>query len=99
MPNQVCLQCVHYINRAFSFKQLCERSDSTLRQLLGLSAGATFLELKPICPSDFVVSSVPNIQEGIPDEVTSLIPVVKPEEPAKLDSASEIDGLFRKLNF
>lgn len=35
LPNQVCLQCVHYINRAFSFKQLCERSDATLRQYLG----------------------------------------------------------------
>lgn len=35
LPGQVCLQCVHYISRAFSFKQLCERSDATLRQYLG----------------------------------------------------------------
>lgn len=46
LPSQVCLQCVHYITRAFSFKQLCERSDSTLRQLLG-SPLQTFHELKP----------------------------------------------------
>lgn len=35
LPNNVCLQCVHHINSSFSFKQLCERSENTLRDLLG----------------------------------------------------------------
>lgn len=43
LPGQVCLQCVHYITRAFSFKQLCERSDSTLRQLLGKPLVASYM--------------------------------------------------------
>lgn len=29
------MQCVHQVNRAFSFKQLCEQSDASLRQYLG----------------------------------------------------------------
>ncbi|KAF5282708.1 hypothetical protein FQR65_LT02705 [Abscondita terminalis] len=33
LPTQVCSQCVDSITRAFSFKQLCERSDLTLRNL------------------------------------------------------------------
>lgn len=49
LPAQVCLQCVHYISRAFSFKQLCERSESTLRELLGRPIQQTLLELKPLC--------------------------------------------------
>lgn len=32
----MCLPCVHQITRAYSFKQLCEQSDSNLRQYLGL---------------------------------------------------------------
>lgn len=49
LPSQVCLQCVHYINRAFSFKQLCERSDATLRQYLGKSI-LTEISTKDIIP-------------------------------------------------
>jgi hypothetical protein len=36
LPGSVCLQCVHQISRAYSFKQLCEQSDTNLRQYLGL---------------------------------------------------------------
>ncbi|XP_045470208.1 zinc finger protein 2 homolog [Harmonia axyridis] len=35
LPSTVCLQCFHNINTAFSFKQLCEQSDTNLRQYLG----------------------------------------------------------------
>lgn len=35
MPTLICLQCVHQVNNAFSFKQLCEQSDANLRQYLG----------------------------------------------------------------
>lgn len=35
MPSLICLQCVHQVSRAFSFKQLCEQSDTNLRQYLG----------------------------------------------------------------
>lgn len=31
----LCLQCVHEITRCFTFKQLCEQSDLSLRQYLG----------------------------------------------------------------
>lgn len=30
----MCSQCVHSVTQAFSFRQLCERSDSTLRNYL-----------------------------------------------------------------
>lgn len=35
LPPSVCLQCFHNINTAFSFKTLCEQSDTNLRQYLG----------------------------------------------------------------
>lgn len=31
----LCLQCVHEITRCYSFKQLCEQSDLSLRQYFG----------------------------------------------------------------
>lgn len=34
MPVQVCTQCIHYLNKAYTFRQLCERSDSILREHL-----------------------------------------------------------------
>lgn len=57
LPDKVCLQCTHYIIRSFSFKQLCEKSDSTLRQILN-DATQTFLELKPYSENidDLVIS-------------------------------------------
>ncbi|KAJ8983778.1 hypothetical protein NQ317_000338 [Molorchus minor] len=48
LPSHVCLQCVHYITRAYYFKQLCERSENTLRELLGRPPIQTLLELKPM---------------------------------------------------
>ncbi|KAK4879259.1 hypothetical protein RN001_007405 [Aquatica leii] len=35
LPGSICLQCIHQVSRAFSFKQLCEQSDANLRQYLG----------------------------------------------------------------
>ncbi|GLV37810.1 Parkin Interacting Substrate [Carabus blaptoides fortunei] len=34
LPSQMCSQCVHSVTQAFSFRQLCERSDSKLRSYL-----------------------------------------------------------------
>lgn len=33
-PNQICSQCLQMISRSYSFKQLCEKSDLTLRQYI-----------------------------------------------------------------
>lgn len=90
LPSQVCLQCVHYINRAFSFKQLCERSESTLRQLLASTIDSTFLELKPVSPNEFIVSDV---QGNITNEINNVIQFAKDEE-LKLDDNHEIDNFF-----
>lgn len=38
LPSLICLDCIHQVNRAFTFKQLCEQSDSNLRQYLGKPA-------------------------------------------------------------
>lgn len=32
MPQEVCFQCAQEISRAFVFRKMCEKSDSTLRQ-------------------------------------------------------------------
>lgn len=72
LPSQVCLQCVHYINRAFSFKQLCERSDATLRQYLGkpLLTEVATKEIIPIVPVQILeASSEPVTQIILPLEV------------------------------
>ncbi|KAK9888573.1 hypothetical protein WA026_000814 [Henosepilachna vigintioctopunctata] len=42
LPSAVCLQCIHNINTAFSFKQLCEQSDANLRQYLGKPINQNF---------------------------------------------------------
>lgn len=34
LPNQICLQCLQITNRAYTFKQQCEKSDNILRQYL-----------------------------------------------------------------
>lgn len=41
LPTQVCFECVHYITRAYFFKELCERSEATLKQLFGKSGTIT----------------------------------------------------------
>lgn len=95
MPSQVCLQCVHYINRAFSFKQLCERSDTTLRQLLATSVDSTFLELKPVSPHEFIVSDV-EISQHIGNGVqkTEMVSLAKEERLMKVDEGDGVDGFF-----
>lgn len=35
LPGQICTQCIQQINRAYSFKQLCEKSDVSLREYIG----------------------------------------------------------------
>lgn len=84
MPSQVCLQCVHYINQAFSFKQLCERSDATLKQILATS---TFMELKPVNPNEFIVSDV-----DIEQHIDGFNRNETKEE--KVDETNEIDNFF-----
>lgn len=93
LPSQVCLQCVHYINRAFSFKQLCERSDSTLRQLLGSTIDSTFLELKPVSQNEFIVSDISEVQGNITNEISNVIQFAKDELGGSNDA---IDSLFRE---
>ncbi|KAK9693553.1 Zinc finger, C2H2 type [Popillia japonica] len=34
LPNQICTQCLQIVNRSFTFKQQCEKSDNVLRQYL-----------------------------------------------------------------
>lgn len=97
LPGQVCLQCVHYINRAFSFKQLCERSDSTLRQLLGRPI-ENFLELKPVSATEYIVTN-PEV-DTIASEISNFIAEAKsPEEDelSKFDSAPDNEGTYSEL--
>lgn len=77
LPSQVCLQCVHYITRAFSFKQLCEKSENTLRELLGRPLQTTFLELKPLLANDVLVSNtvteiISTVSETLPSVAETL---------------------------
>lgn len=37
LPNQICTQCLQSVNKAYSFKQLCEKSDVTLRNYLNIN--------------------------------------------------------------
>lgn len=93
----MCLQCVHYINRAFSFKQLCERSDSTLRQLLGSTIDSTFLELKPVSQNEFIVSDISEVQGNLTNEISNVIQFAKDELGGGSNDA--IDSLFREYCF
>ncbi|XP_063912202.1 zinc finger protein OZF-like [Zophobas morio] len=34
LPGQICTQCLQMVNRAYSFKQQCEKSDASLRQYI-----------------------------------------------------------------
>lgn len=52
LPGQVCVQCADFITQAFSFKQLCERSDTTLRDLLGKTIVHNDTHLEPLKPVD-----------------------------------------------
>lgn len=80
LPSQVCLQCVHYITRAFSFKQLCEKSENTLRELLGRPLQTTFLELKPLLANDVLVSNT----------VTEIISTVSETMPSVAETLNNV---------
>ncbi|XP_071052389.1 gastrula zinc finger protein XlCGF57.1-like [Onthophagus taurus] len=34
LPSLICLDCIHQVTRSLSFKQLCEESDTNLRQII-----------------------------------------------------------------
>ncbi|GLV46532.1 uncharacterized protein CBL_20857 [Carabus blaptoides fortunei] len=34
LPSQICIQCLQQVNRSFTFKKLCEKSDAALREFL-----------------------------------------------------------------
>lgn len=66
LPNQICMQCVQYINKAYSFRQLCERSENALRELLGRPIQQTFLELKPLLATETLITHpIPEIIAGV----------------------------------
>lgn len=60
------MQCVQFLNRAYSFRQLCERSEHALRELLGRPIHQTFLELKPMLSTETLLTN------SIPEIVTSV---------------------------
>lgn len=95
LPSQICLQCVHYINSAFSFKQLCERSDSTLRQLLGKPMHATFLELKPIATNETTETTFSDVIESVTGSMESVTHSVPDVLDDPLDSCSVADESFK----
>ncbi|XP_074034022.1 uncharacterized protein isoform X2 [Leptinotarsa decemlineata] len=52
LPHQVCTQCLQSINKAYTFKQLCEKSDMTIRNYLSIN-------LQPISlPADNIINEV-----------------------------------------
>lgn len=76
LPNQICMQCVQYINRAYSFRQLCERSENALRELLGRPIQQTFLELKPLLATETLISNpIPEIITGVTESFQTPIPL------------------------
>ncbi|KAJ8968592.1 hypothetical protein NQ314_002258 [Rhamnusium bicolor] len=97
LPSQICLQCVHYINRAFSFKQLCERSENTLRELLGRPLQTSFLELKPLLAHDVLVPSavtemISTVAETLPSVAETLANVIPAHGSSILESVTnELD--------
>lgn len=34
LPNQICTQCLQMVNRAYAFRQQCEKSDNSLHQYI-----------------------------------------------------------------
>uniref|UniRef100_A0A6P7G3Y1 Zinc finger protein 260-like n=1 Tax=Diabrotica virgifera virgifera TaxID=50390 RepID=A0A6P7G3Y1_DIAVI len=52
LPNQICTQCLQSVNRAYTFKQLCEKSDMALRSYLSIN-------LQPIAlPTENLINEV-----------------------------------------
>lgn len=110
LPTQVCLQCVHYITRAYSFKQLCERSDATLRQLLGKPIQATFMELKPLLSnenhdqtfSDVINTVIENnhaVSASVADVLEPVPNNVQVNESFKSENSNTSQELKMKLEF
>lgn len=79
LPSQICMQCVQHINRAYSFRQLCERSENALRELLGRPIQQTFLELKPLLATDtLIANSIPEIITGVTESYQTPLPLSEP---------------------
>ncbi|KAF5291845.1 hypothetical protein FQA39_LY14182 [Lamprigera yunnana] len=57
LPSSICIQCIHQINRAFTFKQLCEQSDTNLRQYLGMPMRHTSCKQEDEDPSHDIYSA------------------------------------------
>ncbi|CAH1112096.1 unnamed protein product [Psylliodes chrysocephalus] len=52
LPNQICTQCLQNVNRSYTFKQLCEKSDMELRNYLNISLQTISL------PTDNIMNEV-----------------------------------------
>lgn len=79
LPSQICIQCVQHINRAYSFRQLCERSENALRELLGRPIQQTFLELKPLLATDTLITNpIPEIITGVTESYQTPLPLSEP---------------------
>lgn len=76
MPSQICMQCVQHINRAYSFRQLCERSENALRELLGRPIQQAFLELKPLLTTETLIANpIPEIITGVTEAFPTPLPL------------------------
>ena len=52
LPPLICLQCVHQVSQAYTFKQQCEQSDANLRQFLGKPLLTKLCKSEPANNSD-----------------------------------------------
>lgn len=75
LPSQICMQCVQHINRAYSFRQLCERSENALRELFGRPIQPTFLELKPLIAETLISNPLPEIITSVAEPFQNAIPL------------------------
>lgn len=76
LPSQICMQCVEYINRAYSFRQLCERSENALREILGRPIQQTLLELKPLLTTETLITNhIPEIITSVTESFQNPIPL------------------------
>lgn len=48
LPNLMCVQCVLQCSRAYTFKQLCEKSDNILRQYLSVEFQAQLAQVQTV---------------------------------------------------
>lgn len=76
MPSQLCMQCVQHLNRAYSFRQLCERSENALRDILGRPIQQTFLELKPLLATETLIANpIPEILTEVTETFPTSLPL------------------------